>query len=125
MEINNNPPNRWLRRLKPSHIIWLVKEKLWASVSAPWIPPEPGHITGTLTIRRVIDNYLQSPESWYCNADGQGINGSLLFLPAEGHLEDDEVPISDLHKIYERLEKLEGWMMAISLEQAQTRLWGE
>lgn len=117
-QINYNPPERWMRRLKVGHIVWLIKEELWASVACNWIPPEPGSRAGEIAIRRVINNYLQPPECWYINIEGKGLNGGLLMLPAEGHLEDDEVPLNDLHKIYDCLDKLEEKILSLSWRYA-------
>lgn len=120
-DINTTPPSRWMRRLKAGHAVWLVKEQAWASVAAPWIPPEPGYRTGYISIQRIRDNHLQPAEQWHIGIDGHGLNGSRLMFPAEGHLEDTEVPLSDLHAIYERLNKLEQRVLDLSMALAMSR----
>src|SRR6185436_18242177 len=99
--INYSPPQNWMRRIKTSHAVWLVKEEVWAQTETPWIPPEPGRRCGQITIRRVINNWLQSPETWFVGIDGKGLDSSQLMYPAEGHLADTEIPLSDQHLIYE------------------------
>ena len=114
LKINSMPPSRWMRRLKQGHTVWLVKEKLWASIACPWIPPEPGYRSGQISLRRIEDKRLRPAEQWYVGVDGQGLDGSQLMFPAQGHLADVDVPLSDLHAIYERLEKIENRLKEMS-----------
>ena len=84
------PEGPWMRRLRESNWIWLVKEGQYASVLFPWQPPEPGYMTGRLCLcrsdQRNGDLYRGETQVWFVGSRGEGLDGKQLIVPCEGHL---------------------------------------
>jgi hypothetical protein len=98
-KIIENPPQDWVNRLRQGDYVWLVKQKTYAEICFPWIPPEPGHKTGRLGVRHGL------LDSWYISSEGRGIDGSLLMLPIEGYLAENP-PDKPPHYVYEMQDEL-------------------
>jgi len=98
----------WLCRVKRNGIIWLIKERQFATVE--WEFQEEGlYVTGRIGIVRQIDNRW-SHETWFASPDGRGIDGRPLILPVEGHLsEAEEIEVyegSNLDVLEEQLAEM-------------------
>lgn len=100
------PKTPWLHRLRRGSPIWLTKEGRSAEVCWPWIPPEPGHMIGTIAIR------VHGINEWYSDDFGMGLDGSQILQPCLGHLpEHGAGPIMDrdrraLYKLHDEVDLL-------------------
>lgn len=92
----DKPDFPWLDRLRRGHWVFLSKEKIYASVSFAWEPPEPGSRAGRIAINRVVENRYQGTEVWYATIYGEGVDGSQILLPVEDNLPDEPSPISNV-----------------------------
>jgi hypothetical protein len=110
--ISTDPPLDWMDRLRRGHRVWLVKEEETARVEFAYEAPEPGHRTGCMGICR-RDGQLQS---WFVGLNGEGIDGSQLILPLEGHLPEHPEPLPEpivrqmlrtIHRLETRVRRLE------------------
>ena len=97
------PQGQWMRRLRESNWIWLVKEQQYATVAFPWQPPEPGFRTGRLVLTKLIEHggqlYRGETQVWYVGSEGEGLDGKLLVLPCEGHLPKTLAEIVDRQEV--------------------------
>jgi len=97
--MNPQPEGAWMRRLRESMQIWLVKEQEYARVAMPWFPDPAGHRVGKLVIYRTVereDGWHRGPtEVWYVGSRGEGLDGGQLILPCEGHLPEELATVVD------------------------------
>ncbi len=101
-KVIENPPEGWVKRLRPGNYVWLVKEGKPAEICFPFVYPEPGHKTGRLGVRHGI------LDSWFIDENGRGIDYSLLMLPIEGYLLENppDLPPNYVLEIHKTLNDL-------------------
>lgn len=103
LHIPNYP---WLDRLRPGHLVWLVKQKEVARVVAAWEPP------GTLsTIGRIFiqPKSVHRPiPAWHVDGYGRGFDSSQLFAPIK-----ESLPMSETHQINQRIDALESTILRL------------
>lgn len=90
-------PENWMRRLQPTHWIWLVKEQQYGTVSFPFHPAAPGHRAGELVLRKLhpgLNGYVAgTPEIWFVGENGEGLDGKQLLWPCEGYLDEEPAKV--------------------------------
>jgi len=87
-------PVRRMRRLRESHQIWLVKERIYGYVTFPYHPAAPGHRCGRLTFKKIHDNRVAPyHEVWYVGEHGEGLDGNQLIWPCRGHLDPEDAVV--------------------------------
>ena len=108
LNVLKTPTSDWLDRLRQGNWVWLVKEEEFAVIEWEWEPPQPGYITGRICIMRYQNDTFTTQQTWFISNNGCGIDGSLLFLPVEGHLSDapPDIPIPEVRKIHRELDRL-------------------
>ena len=101
-KVIENPPEGWVKRLRPGNYVWLVKEKKPAEICFPFVYPDPGYRTGRLGVRHGL------LDSWYIDENGRGLDHSLLMLPIEGHLLENppDLPPNYVLEIHKTLNTL-------------------
>ena len=77
----------WLKHLRVGDIVRLCKEKRYARVWRPWMPPDEGHSAGQLDVE--LDRRVQR---WYVYGNGTGFDGLQLVLPCKRHYAPVTVP---------------------------------
>ena len=84
------PEGPWMRRLRESNWIWLVKEEEYATIAFPWHPPEPGFMSGRLVLNRFRQEhdgfYRGETQVWFVGSRGEGFDGKQLVVPCDGVL---------------------------------------
>ena len=104
------PEGPWMRRLQKDNWIWLCKEQQYAFVMFPWQPPGPGYSSGQLVLSRISEQgCVSGTDVWYVGSRGEGLDGSQLILPCEGHLSETLAEIidkkeADLLMVLERIQ---------------------
>lgn len=88
MNVINNPPENWMRRMREGNTIWMVKEGQTATVVSPFLP-EAGHRTGRIFLRFQDGR----TDYWFVSEHGNGIDGSPILRPLEGNLPENEVSL--------------------------------
>lgn len=96
-----NPPHNWVERLRPGHSVWLSKEQQEAVIDFAYEPPEPGFRCGRIGICH--------SGAWFVGLNGEGINGSLLLQPIEGHLPENPEPLPEplIRQMQRAMERLD------------------
>jgi len=82
MDVMNEPPGRWVRRLVQHCPVWLVKNGMFASVTWPYAK---GRICMAL--------HPDTEQTWYMDEDGYGFDKKRLILPVVGKLPETEAPL--------------------------------
>ena len=109
-DVLEDPDDEWMERLRRGNKIWLVKEGEYATVEWPWEPPGLGRFAGRIGINRSVGDtiILGQCQSWFVTVNGCGMDGKKLFLPVDGHLEDNPSPLLEpqLRQLERELEHL-------------------
>jgi len=116
LKVLDAPAEDWVDRLQKGHWVYLPKEKEFARVAWPWMPPEPGHCAGEIVLHRLMARQTQT---WYVRSNGTGLDFYPLILPVEDNLPDEVVEVDKrvaiqmqraLHKLEKRIERIERYL---------------
>lgn len=113
-ETIDDPPNRWLTKLRQGNIVYCVKQSLLAVVEYPYESPPLNSYCGSICI-----NVNGSLQKWLIDFNGKGINGTQCLLPLEGHVPENPEPLphSDTQILLRRIDEL-----AVRIESIEDRL---
>lgn len=103
-EIIQNPPFGWVENLRRGCKVWLVKSQEQAEIEFAYEAAEPGLRSGRLGIR--VRGQVQL---WWVGINGEGIDGSVLLRPLEGHLPKNPEPLPEplIRQMQRQIERLE------------------
>ena len=105
MDVLNEPPDKWVRRLVQDCPVYLVKENMFASVTWPF------------RRRRIcLAIHPGVEQTWYMDENGYGFDKKRLMLPVVGKLPESDAPLANDDMIIMQLTYLKNAVIRLNRE---------